>query len=136
MEPGANKRRLLYVSDYNNNIVQVYNYPSHGTQNPPAGTPTGIPNPFGMCIDKHHHVYITSVGSLSTLKYKFGGTNPIEAYHTSGAYPIACALDPTSNSVAITGRETTPNYALSGVFVFKLLSHWDRLLPQLLPKLV
>src|SRR5581483_8369141 len=28
LKPGVNQNRLLYISDYNNGVVQVYNYPS------------------------------------------------------------------------------------------------------------
>ena len=101
MEPNA-KGRLLYVSDYNNNIVQVYNYPSKGTQNPPAGTLTGFSGgPQGMCIDKSHNVYITNNFDQDVLKYAYGASTPSATYAVVGDFPVGCAWDPTTGNLAV-----------------------------------
>lgn len=101
MEPGANKHRLLYVSDYNNGIVQVYNYPSMGTQNPPAGMLTGFTNPQGMCTDKNDNVYITNTGGYNVLEYAYGASAPSAIYDDSGNYAVACSWDENTGNLAI-----------------------------------
>lgn len=101
MEPGANKNRLLYVSDYNNSIVQVYNYPSQGTQNPPAGTLTGFTNPQGECSDNtHKNVIITNTSSSNALEYATGASSPSATYSLPSEYPVGCSVDPTTGNVA------------------------------------
>lgn len=99
MQPNATGR-LLYVSDFNNGIVQVYNYPSKGRQNPPAGTLTGFFQPEGMCIDKSHNVYITN-GDQNVLKYAYGASTPSATYAVDGDFPAGCAWDPTTGNLAV-----------------------------------
>lgn len=98
MEPGAAKNRLLYVSDYSANIVQVYNYPSQGTQNPPAGTLTGFLNPQGLCVDKNNNVYIDNTGASQVLEYPYGGTSPTATYSLPSEYPVGCSVNPVDGT--------------------------------------
>jgi hypothetical protein len=101
MEPNAKQNRLLYVSDYNNGIVQVYNYPSQGTQNPPGGTLTGFTNPQGMCIDRYNNVYITNTGGYNVLEYAYGASTPKAIYDDAGNYAVACSWDRNTGDLAI-----------------------------------
>ena len=98
MEPGAVKNRLLYVSDFSANVVQVYNYPSQGTQNPPAGTLTGFSNPQGLCTDRNNNVYVDNTGGENVLEYPYGGTSPTASWNDSGEYPVGCSIDPTDGT--------------------------------------
>ena len=98
MEPGAVKNRLLYVSDFSANIVQVYNYPSQGTQNPPAGTLTGFTNPQGLCVDNRNNVYVDNTGGENVLEYAYGATSPSASWNDSGEYPVGCSIDPTDGT--------------------------------------
>lgn len=61
--------RLLYVSDYNNGIVQVYNYPPRGKQRSPVATLTGFLEPQGMCVGDHDHVFIVNTGRFNVLEF-------------------------------------------------------------------
>jgi hypothetical protein len=117
MEPGANKNRLLYVSDYNNSIVQVFNYPSQGTQNPPAGTLTGFENPQGECVDKSNNVYITNTTAENVLVYAWGASSPSMTLNNSGEYPVGCSVDPTTGNVAVSDI-FSPTTGLGAVTVF------------------
>ena len=101
MEKGAVKNRLLYVSDFSANVVQVYNYPSQGTQNPPAGTLTGFVNPQGECVDKSNNIYIANTGGENVLQYPYGGTSPTMTLNNSGEFPVGCSVDPTTGNVAV-----------------------------------
>jgi hypothetical protein len=100
MEPGANQNRLVYASDFNNSIVQVYNYPSNGTQNPPAGTLTGFLNPQGMCVDKSNNLYIADTGNSRVQQYQWGSSSPSASYPATGEYPVGCSVDPTTGNLA------------------------------------
>jgi hypothetical protein len=101
MEKNAAKNRLLYVSDFSANIVQVYNYPSQGTQNPPAGTLTGFSNPQGMCTDKNNNVYVDNTGGQNVLVYPYGATSPSMTLGDSGEFPVGCSVDPNTGNVAV-----------------------------------
>jgi hypothetical protein len=101
MEKNANKNRLLYSSDFYANVVQVYNYPSNGTQNPPAGTMTGFVNPQGICVDKAQNVYIANTGSGQVLEYAHGGTTPINTYNDPNQFPVGCSVNPMTGEVAV-----------------------------------
>lgn len=100
MEPNAKSHRLLYVSDSNNSIVQVYNYPE-GTQKPPAGTLTGLNHPHGMCIDHSHNIYITNQEGFSVFKYAAGATQPSATYSLGTELPGGCSVDPTTGNLAV-----------------------------------
>lgn len=100
MEKNANKNRLIYVSDFNNSIVQVYNYPSNGTQNPPAGTlSTGLFNPQGMCVN-NNMVFIANTGDNNVVGYNYGDTSPSVTLANPGEYPVGCSVDSGTGDVA------------------------------------
>ncbi|HEY5425405.1 MAG TPA: hypothetical protein VIJ77_02550, partial [Candidatus Tumulicola sp.] len=99
MEPAAKNDRLLYVSDFYANVVQVYRYPAHGSP-PPVGTLTGLTNPQGMCVDKAQNVYIANTGTAQILEYAHGGTTPIATYEDPNEFPVGCAVNPTNHDVA------------------------------------
>jgi hypothetical protein len=101
MEKNAAKNRLLYVSDYSANIVQVYNYPSQGTQNPPAGTLTRFSNPQGLCVDKSNNVYVSNTGGQNVLVYPYGATSPSTTLGNPGEYPGDCSVNPDTGDVAV-----------------------------------
>lgn len=118
MEPGANKHRLLYVSDYFDNVVQVCNYPSRGTQNPPVGTLTGngLEGPAGMCIDKHNNVYITNEGG-EVLEYAYGASTPSANFVTDGGrFPDSCSIDPTSGNLAVSTIYNSSGFGTVTIF--------------------
>lgn len=101
LKPAVNQNRLLYVSDYNNGVVQVYNYPSTGAQNPPAGTLTGFVNPQGMCVDASaSNVFITNTGLGNVLEYAWGATSASQSYQLDNQFPSGCSIDPTTGNLA------------------------------------
>jgi len=101
MEPGASNNRLLLVSDFYANDIQVYNYPSNGTQNPPAGTITsGLLNPQGMCVDSNNNAYVANTGDHNVLEFASGATTPSNTYPSTG-FAVGCSVDPTTGNVAI-----------------------------------
>lgn len=96
-------RQLLYISDQNSWDVQVYNYPSDGTQQSPAGTLTGFTDPQGECTDKtRHHVFVTNTGAAEIWEFAYGSTRPAAQLIDPYAYPVGCAVDPTTGDLAVT----------------------------------
>ncbi len=99
-QKNANKNRLIYVSDFNNSLIQVYNYPSQGTQNPPAGTITAdLLNPQGMCV-KNNQVIVANTGDNNLVGYNYGSTTPDLTLSDPGEYPVGCAVAPNGDVAA------------------------------------
>lgn len=96
---GLSKVRLLYVSDYSNGVVWVYDYPSTGTL---VGTlSTGLFRPQGMCVDKDQNIYIANTGDNEVLEYAHGGSSPIATFTLPNEYPSGCAISPTNGDLAV-----------------------------------
>jgi hypothetical protein len=88
--------KLLYVSAFNGDDVDVYDYPS-GKQ---VGTLTGFSSPAGQCVDTKGDVYIANATNGAVDEYAHGGKKPIKTYTTSGdAY--GCSVD-KENDLAVT----------------------------------
>jgi hypothetical protein len=97
MSPLANKKStLLYVSAFNGDDVNVYDYPS-GTQ---VGMLTGFSSPAGQCVDAKGDVYIANMTSGVVDEYAHGGKKPINTYTTSGD-AFGCSVD-KDNDLAVT----------------------------------
>lgn len=94
--PEAKPQDLLYVSDAQGN-VDVYTYPA-GKR---AGVLKGFNSPAGLCSDRAGNVYVVDTGLLEVLKYKHGGTKPVQSLYVMGFYPYGCAVDPSSGDVAV-----------------------------------
>lgn len=98
MHTDAKTLRLLYASDFSNNVVLVYDYPA-GT---PAGTLTGFSNPQGLCADGgDHNVFVTNTGGENVLEYAWGATSPKATYGDSNEFPVACSVDPSTGRLAV-----------------------------------
>ena len=94
---------LLYVSDSNNNDVDVYSYPAAKLK----GKLTGFSVPHGMCVDPAGDVFITSGGSSEIFEYAHGGTKPIRTLQDPGYFPKACSVDPTTGNLAVMNFQQT-----------------------------
>jgi hypothetical protein len=103
MAPGAGKKNLLYVTNYDFNDVSVYSYPKGKL----VGTITGFDLPTGECSDAAGDVFITNFLASQILEYAHGGTSPIATLSDPGEYPVGCAVDPTTGNLAVTNQLTT-----------------------------
>jgi hypothetical protein len=92
---------LLYLSDWDTNDVNVYDY-SNGTA---MGRLTGFSDPYGQCVDAKGDVYIADFGDLKVLEYARGGSKAIASYK-AGGYPIGCSVD-AQGDLAITNFQTS-----------------------------
>lgn len=89
VDPTARRSsQLLYVSAFNGNSVNVYDYPS-GKQ---VGSLSGFSSPAGQCVDAKGDVYITNSTTGLVDEYAHGGKSPINTFTTSGD-AFGCAVD-------------------------------------------
>ena len=110
MEPEAKKGTLLYVS-FEGEAVNVYSYSTDRL----VGQLTGFGDVAGLCSDKDGNVFATDTFSSVVYEFAHGGTQPIATLYsgTNDFRPIGCAVDPTTNNLAVT---TADNHA---IFIFK-----------------
>lgn len=112
MSPSARRKsKLLYVSVFNGDEVNVYDYPS----GKPVGTLTGFTSPAGQCVDAKGDVYIADSGNGMVDEYAHGGKKPINTFATSG-YAYGCSLD-KANDLAVTDF-LGKSYSAGSVTVF------------------
>jgi hypothetical protein len=97
MEPEARQiKRLLYASDWDYNVVRVYNYDT-GKE---VGTLTNVSQPVGQCVDKPGDIWITNLTQDFVVEYPHGGQTPIKMLTTDGP-GVGCAIDPTTGNLAV-----------------------------------
>jgi hypothetical protein len=92
---------LLYVSNYHNNDVLVFQHDKL------VGTLTGLRGPDGVCPDKAGHVWIVNNLGANIVEYAHGGTSPIATLQDPGVYPLGCAVNPITGALAVTNIFTT-----------------------------
>ncbi|MBV8196768.1 MAG: hypothetical protein JO263_01415 [Candidatus Eremiobacteraeota bacterium] len=96
--PDAAKGTLLYIADSGRFAVDIYTFPALKL----AGKIAGIDRPQGECSDGDGNVWITSTEGLQILEYAHGGTTPIKVLGDPAGHPAGCAVDPTTNDLAVT----------------------------------
>ena len=104
MEPGLASKELLYVSDNGGNVY-VFSYPAGKL----VGTLTDARSPSGLCSDKAGHVFVPDVNNEDVLEYAHGGKKPIATINDFGFYPESCAIDPTTQNLAVTNYVKPPS---------------------------
>jgi hypothetical protein len=112
MSPLASKKsKLLYVSNYSDNEVFVYDNLT-GKQ---VGSLSGFSSPQGQCVDAKGDVYIANGGDGTVVEYAHGGSDPVQTFTTSGD-AFGCSVD-AQNDLAVTDFLGT-NYAAGSITVF------------------
>ncbi len=112
MLPEAKSDDLLYVSDGGNNVY-VFSYPLGAL----VGTLTGSSGADGECVDKAGNVFITNAAGYID-EYRHGDVKPFKSLGDYSAYPLGCAVDPTTGNLAVTGYPG-PYSTHGNVAVFK-----------------
>jgi hypothetical protein len=97
MSPDAKKKDLLYISDAEANLVDVYSYPSDKLK----GQLSGFAGVQGLCTDKKGNIWIANMSQGTMLEYKHGGTQPIATLDDSGYDPEACAVNVKTGDLAV-----------------------------------
>lgn len=103
MAADASAGSLLYVSDTNNDEIDVYSYPAAKLK----GKLKGFVTPHGMCADSAGDVFVTSGGASEIFEYAHGGTKPILTLQDPGYFPKACSVDPTTGNLAVMNFQLT-----------------------------
>jgi hypothetical protein len=104
MLPDHHRRKaLLYVSDYNNNQLDVYTYPKLK----PVGTVTGLSAPDGICNDKNGNIWVDNNQGQSIVEFAHRGTSPKATLSDPGTYPVGCSVDPMTGNLAVSNIFTT-----------------------------
>jgi hypothetical protein len=99
--PEAKSVALLYISDWSDNKVDIYDYATKAK----VGDLTGFKGPYGQCVDAKSHVWITELNGFQVSEYAHGGAKPLRRLRTSG-YPIGCAVDPNTGDLAVANFST------------------------------
>jgi hypothetical protein len=106
MAPAAKKENLVYISDLGTDDVYVYSYPGGKLE----GTLTGFNRPWGLCVDKAGHVFVTDDTAFQILEYAHGGANPLAILKDPGEDPGGCSVDPTTGNLAVANISTPATY--------------------------
>jgi len=116
MAPGAETQDLLYISDEGTNDVYVYSWP----QLKLVGTLTGFSYPQGECVDTKGDVFVVNGRAQSqVVEFLHGGTKPIATLSDNYSnHPSGCAVDPTTENLAVTNLETG-NKGDGNVIIYK-----------------
>jgi hypothetical protein len=99
--PEAKNDDLLYISDLEAQVVDIYTY-QHGHKL--VGELTGFFNPEGLCVDNTGNVYVTndtSEGVHQITEYAHGGTTPIRNLIDSNGRANGCSVDPKTGDLAV-----------------------------------
>jgi hypothetical protein len=102
MSPDAKRKDLLYVSDAEANLVDVYSYPGGKLE----GQLSGFAGVQGLCTDKSGNVWITNQSQETILEFAHGGKSPIATLNDSGYHPGACSVDPSTGNLAVANLDT------------------------------
>lgn len=103
MLPAAKSGDLLYAVDGAGDIA-VFSYPRGKLVG--RLTQTTLTAPGGDCVDDKGDVFVTNAWGASwaagyIVEFAHGGTSPIATLSDPGYYPVACAVDPTTGSLAV-----------------------------------
>jgi hypothetical protein len=96
-KPAAPKGALLYISDPNENIVNIYSYP----QAELVSTLTAVEDPEGLCADRAGNVYVVESVYSKIVEFARGGTEPIATLTDGEEYPDACAVNRSNGDLAV-----------------------------------
>jgi hypothetical protein len=117
MSPLAKSQALLYVSDAENDVVDVYkNFASNSVTR--VGQLGGVQYPSGECTDRAGNVWVTELYGQDVVEFAHGGTSPLQSLSVTG-FPIGCSVDPTTGNLAVASWEDSQGYnTRGGVFIF------------------
>jgi hypothetical protein len=102
MAVGAKRQNLLYISSYDSSQVGfadvfVFTFPGARLR----GKLTGFTSPSGLCTDAVGDVFVTDYNVAEIVEYPHGGTVPIATLSDPNAFPLGCAVDPTTGNLAV-----------------------------------
>jgi hypothetical protein len=96
--PDRKKGKLLFVSDYQNSVVYVYNAASKTQNPPPLRTITkGIQAPYGMAVDASGNLYVTNYGVNTVTVYAPNKSTPTRTISNGVDGPFDVKVDGFGN---------------------------------------
>jgi hypothetical protein len=99
--PEARNDDLLYISDLEAQVVDIYTYKHHHQL---VGELTGFFNPEGLCVDNTGNVYVTndtSEGVHQITEYAHGSTTPLRNIIDYNGRANGCSVDPKTGNLAV-----------------------------------
>ncbi|MFY9664207.1 MAG: hypothetical protein WAK19_07115 [Candidatus Cybelea sp.] len=106
MASEAMAKDLLYVVDVPAGAVDVFAYPG-GTR---VGRITGFELPEGACVNARGDVFVTDEELQEIFEYPHGGVKPIKVLREPRAWPIDCAIDSSTNNLAVANFSSTQHH--------------------------
>lgn len=117
MPEAAISSNLLYVSNSGNGTVTIYSYRS-GADLKLVGS-LAIPQPSGVCSDKHGNVWIASQHGRALHEFPHGGTKHIKTIMLGFGLPAGCAVNPRNGDLAVAVNH--PHAKFVGHFAYVLV---------------
>jgi DNA-binding beta-propeller fold protein YncE len=92
ISPAAKKLKLLYVSDYTQNLILIYQQGATG--NGPIGEILdGVSQPQGIAVDSSGTLYVANEGNNTIAEYPAGSTSPSMTLSTDITSPLDVTVD-------------------------------------------
>lgn len=113
MSPDVLSAPLVYVADFNNNVVDIF---SGRTRKQIGEITTGIKAPYGLATDARSNLYVVEQNFANVGVYPRGSKKPILSLMDSQA-PTAAAVAPDGTVYVSVGLAGDP--AVTGVDVFE-----------------
>jgi hypothetical protein len=104
MDASGCSTSVVYVTSYDNS---VYIYDQAHNRKTPCGQITGVVNPQGLFVDKHHHLWVAISGDCKTqfssvLEFAPGQPMPIKTLQDPDGAATDVAVDNASGTVYVT----------------------------------
>lgn len=112
IEHNAKGATLLYVSDFEDNLVYIIALPSGKL----LGKLTGFEQPSGLCSDAEGDVYVADTNADEVLGYHHGAKSAFEALGEGQYSPNGCSVDPVTGNLAVTNCCGTSRYGSLAIY--------------------
>lgn len=106
LSPSAGVQNMLrasgevqYLSDFSSGTLTEFDYPKSTS---PIGQITGVSDANGECTIGHGTFWVVASGANEVEEFKAGGNKPIATQATKAGEPSGCAVDATTNDLAVT----------------------------------
>ncbi|HEY1656424.1 MAG TPA: hypothetical protein VGF86_15080 [Candidatus Tumulicola sp.] len=87
----------MYITDFENNVVNVYSYPAGKL----VGSIGGFEGPEGACADPSGNVWIADQDHFQIHEFAHGVTKPLTTLTLQNQLVDGCSVDPSSGALAV-----------------------------------